>query len=142
MMTSKKFVAVLAVAIFLLTACGAPSNSTEPATVAITLTEFGIESSRESFEVGVPYQFVVTNKGAISHEVMLMAPTMANQMDMDMEEMDEMALATIVEDDLPPGATKTFDYTFTEPAATGDLELACHVSGHYEAGMKLPITVK
>jgi len=142
MMASKKFVAVLVVVIFLLAACGASSSPTEPVPVTITLTEFGIKSSRESFEVGVPYQFVVSNKGAINHEIMLMAPTMANQMDMDMEEMDEMALATIAADDLPSGATKTFDYTFTESAATGDLELACHVSGHYEAGMKLPITVK
>jgi len=63
-------------------------------------------------------------------------------MDMDMEAMDEMALAMIEEDELTPGATKTLDYTFTEPASTGDLEFVCHVEGHYEAGMKLPITVK
>jgi len=59
-----------------------------------------------------------------------------------MEAMDEMALAMIEEDELPSGATKTLDYTFTEPAPDGTLEFVCHVEGHYEAGMRLPITVK
>jgi len=73
-----------------------------------------------------------------------MAPLTEDQMmmDMDMEAMDEMALAMIEEDELTPGTTKTLDYTFTEPAVAGDLEFVCHVEGHYEAGMRLPITVK
>jgi uncharacterized cupredoxin-like copper-binding protein len=37
-----------------------------------------------------------------------------------------------------PGTTVTREFTFTQ---TGDFEFACHVSGHYEAGMLLPITV-
>ncbi len=52
-----------------------------------------------------------------------------------------MALGMIEEDDMPAGATGTLDLTFTEPAEAGKLEFACHVPGHYEAGMKLPITV-
>jgi len=140
MSVNKKLLAVLFVAVLLLTACGG-GNSNE---VKVTLTDFGIESSRTSFEVGVPYHFVVTNNGAVNHEIMIMAPLSEEQMmmDMDMEAMDEMALAMIEEDELTPGTTKTLDYTFTEPAATGDLEFVCHVEGHYEAGMKLPITVK
>ena len=139
MLASKKIVVVLVVAVLLLTACGAQSNSNE---VTITLTDFGMESSRTSFEVGVPYHFTVTNNGAINHEIMLMAPMMEGEMGMTMDEMDEMALAMIEGDELPPGATKTLDYTFTEPAPTGTLEFACHIEGHYVAGMKLPITVK
>ncbi len=139
MLISKKLVGILAAVAVLLAACGARSDSGQ---VTVTLTEFGMASSQASFEVGVPYHFVVTNQGAINHEIMLMAPTMADQMGMTMEGMDKMALAKIAADDLPPGATRTFDYTFTEPAATGALEFSCHLSGHYEAGMKLPITVK
>jgi uncharacterized cupredoxin-like copper-binding protein len=125
----------------LLTACGAQGNSNE---VTITLTEFGIETSRDSFETGVPYHFVVTNAGAINHEFMIMPPLTEDQMmmGMDMEAMDEMALAMIEDDELTPETTQTFDYTFTEPAPTGTLEFTCHVEGHYEAGMKFPITVK
>jgi uncharacterized cupredoxin-like copper-binding protein len=61
---------------------------------------------------------------------------------MDMEAMDEMALAHISEEELQPGTTQTTDYTFTEADASKQLEFACHVPGHYEAGMVLPITVK
>lgn len=141
MYSNKKYVVVLTVALLLLTACGAQGSSNE---VKITLTDFGMESSRTSFEVGVPYHFVITNEGAINHEMMIMAPLTEDQMmmDMDMEEMDAMALAMIEEDELTPGATMTLDYTFTEPAPDGTLEFACHVEGHYIAGMKLPITVK
>ena len=70
-----------------------------------------------------------------------MEPMMAGT-EMSMEEMDEMALAVAEEDDLPPGASYTLDYTFTESAPTGSLEFSCHIPGHYEAGMLLPITVK
>ena len=141
MLANKKLVGVLVVAVLFLAACGAQSNSNE---VTITLTDFGIESSRDSFEVGVPYHFVVTNNGAINHEIMIMAPLTEEQMmmDMDMEQMDEMALAMIEEDELTPGATKTLDYTFTEPAPAGTLEFVCHVEGHYEAGHVLPFARK
>ena len=141
MLANKKLGGVLFVAVLFLAACGAQSESNE---VTIALTDFGVEASRTSFEVGVPYHFTVTNNGAINHEIMIMPPLTEEQMsmNMDMEEMDKMALAMIEEDELTPGATQTFDYTFTEPAPAGTLEFACHVEGHYVAGMKLPITVK
>lgn len=137
----KNLVVVLVVAGFILTACGGQGGAK---TVNITLTDYAIESSQTSFEVGVPYHFVVTNKGESNHEIMIMPPFTEEQMsmNMDMEEMDKMALAMIEEDDLEPGKTMTLDYTFTEPAPAGTLEFACHSTGHYEQGMKLPITVK
>lgn len=109
-----------------------------------SLTDYAIESSQTSFEVGVPYHFVVTNKGATNHEIMIMPPFTEEQMSMNMymEEMDKMALVMIEEDELEPGKTMTLDYTFTEPAPAGTLEFACHSTGHYEQGMMLPITVK
>jgi uncharacterized cupredoxin-like copper-binding protein len=128
------------VAGFLLTACGGQgAGNTEE--VKITLTEFGIESSVTNFKAGVPYHFVVTNEGKVNHEIMIMPPVDPG-MAMDMGNLDEMALAMIAEDQLPPDATVSFDYTFTEPASAGSLEFACHVAGHYEAGMKQAITVK
>lgn len=141
MLANKKLVGVLFVAVLFLAACGAQSDSND---VTITLTDFGVEASRTSFEVGVPYHFTVTNNGAINHEIMIMPPLTEEQMsmNMDMEEMDKMALAMIEEDELTPGTTQSFDFTFTEPAPNGSLEFACHVEGHYVAGMKLPITVK
>jgi uncharacterized cupredoxin-like copper-binding protein len=135
----KIFVVLIAIGL-LLTACGG-QEATE---VKITLTEFGIESSVTDFKAGVPYHFVVTNEGTVNHEIMIMPPLMADQMGMamDMGELDKTALAMISADELTSGATKSFDYTFTEPASAGILEFACHTPGHYEAGMKFPITVE
>ena len=140
MFAFKKILVVLVAAGLLLTACGG-QRATE---VKITLTEFGIQSSVTEFQTGVPYRFVVTNEGAVVHELMIMPPLMADQMEMamDMEALDELALALIEEDDLSSGATASMDYTFTESAPSGTLEFACHTPGHYEAGMKLAITVK
>lgn len=125
----------------LLTACGGRDRTVE---VRVTMTEFGFESSLTEFETGVPYRFVVTNAGAVNHEFMIMAPLTEDQMGMamDMHELDETALAMIGEDQLPPGATATLEFTFTEAAPAGTLEFACHTPGHYEAGMKLPIVVR
>lgn len=140
MFAFKKVWIVLVVAALLLPACGG-SKATE---VKITLREFGIESSMTDFRTGVPYHFVVTNAGAVEHELMLMPPIATDSMGMamNMEDMDKTALAMIPASDLPTGATASFDYTFTEAASEGSLEFACHTPGHYEVGMKLPITVK
>ena len=125
----------------LLSACGPSTNPDGSVDVKVTLTDFKIESSLNTFNVGVPYHFIITNEGEDEHELMIMEPMMAGT-EMSMEQMDEMALAVVEEDDLPPGATYTLDYTFTEPAPAGSLEFSCHIQGHYEAGMLLPITVK
>src|SRR5512138_2749575 len=138
MFVFKKVWVVLMVATFALTACG----GSKPTEVKITLKEFGIESSMTDFQVGVPYHFVVTNAGAVEHELMLMPPLATDSMGMNMEDMDKNALAMIPASDLSAGSTASFDYTFTEATSLGSLEFACHTPGHYEMGMKLPITVK
>jgi uncharacterized cupredoxin-like copper-binding protein len=139
MFAFKKVLVVLALSGLLLTACGGSKTSE----VKITLSEFGIESSTTDFQKGVPYHFVVTNEGTVEHEMMVMPPVMSDSMGMamDMGEMDKMALVMIEASDLPAGATASFDYTFRELAPDGSLEFACHTPGHYEAGMKLPISV-
>jgi uncharacterized cupredoxin-like copper-binding protein len=144
-MYQRKIILTILIAGFLvplLVACGGGSSASNgPVDVQVALSEFKFESSLTTFKVGVPYHFIVTNNGTVPHELMIMKP-METPAGMDMEEMDKMALALIEEDDLPVGATATLDYTFTEPAASGELEFACHTPGHYEAGMKLPIIVE
>ncbi len=140
-------VATLAVGIAL-AACGGGSPPTsEPngqgetqasTEVTVTLSEFAIEMSRTDFEAGQPYLFVVTNDGAVPHELMFIRPMAAGSMGM--EEMDEMAVAVFSADELTAGATVTQTVTFPT-AGEGSLEGACHLSGHYEAGMKLAISV-
>src|SRR5437660_3608926 len=66
--------------ITVLTACGStaatppvPSGYTE---VQITLSDYKIQSSLTTFTAGKPYYFVITNKGAVTHEFMIMPPGM------------------------------------------------------------------
>ena len=142
MFFKKSFIALIVTGL-LLTACGAQGRPAGEE-VRVTLTEFGIQSSIAEFNTGLPYRFVVTNEGVVNHEFMIMPPMTHGQMGMtmNMDELDQMALAMIEADDLPGGATTSFDFTFSERAGKGILEFACYTPGHYEAGMKLPITVK
>jgi uncharacterized cupredoxin-like copper-binding protein len=136
-----RFAPLLVLAAFLLVACGSgAAASNGPVQVQVTLHDFSIDSSLTTFSTGVPYHFVVTNKGAVNHEFMIMPPT---QGETDSETaMPKTALAGILGKDLTPGATKTLDYTFTKAAPAGSLEFACHLPGHYDAGMHLSIVVK
>lgn len=126
-----------------LAACAPVSAKTDPntpITVKVTADEFSFKSSLTTFTVGQKYHFEVINNGQVPHEIMVIKPIQPGTMDMEM--MDGMSLAHITEEDLQPGTTKTVDYTFTKTDAAEKLEFACHVPGHYEAGMKLPIVVK
>ena len=139
-MNHRSIFKLFAVVLLLGLAACSGGQSQGPVEVQVTATDFAFQSSLTDFEVGVPYHFVVTNNGQTEHEFMIVKPIPAGSMDM--EQMDQMAIGHIEEDDLQPGDTATVDVTFTEPAPAGTLEMACHLPGHYESGMLLPITVK
>lgn len=139
-MNHRSIFKLLAVVLLLGLAACSGGQSKGPVEVQVTATDFAFQSSLTTFEVGVPYHFVVTNNGQTEHEFMIVKPIPAGSMDM--EEMDQMAIGHIEEDDLQPGGTASVDVTFTEPAPEGTLEMSCHLPGHYENGMLLPITVK
>ena len=123
---------------FLLAACGSTSSSSANQ-INVTLSDFKIQSSQTAFAPGQTYHFVVTNNGHTNHEFMLMPPM--SGMNMNMQNMDNMSLYHINANELPSGASKSFDYTFPSSATQQSLEFACHLPGHYEAGMHLPINV-
>lgn len=138
----------LIVGALLFAACGpgasAPTQpaSQNPTDLQVTMTEFKIEPSMTNFKVGVPYRFVVTNKGTVNHDFSISPPVMQHGgMTASAEDAHKSALAAIDANDLPPGATKTVDLTFTKPYSATEIELACHTPGHYESGMRVPITV-
>ena len=109
--------------------------------VPVTLVDYKILPAASTFQVGVPYQFVVTNKGKVDHMFMIAPPMSDNMM---MSNMYSSALAYII--DVPPGQTLTLNYTFTKPST--HLEFASHFSGHgfsgsqYDLGMHTSIVVK
>jgi uncharacterized cupredoxin-like copper-binding protein len=129
---------IFIVAALALAACGGSSStSNNPVNVQVTLSDFKIDSSLTTFKVGVPYHFTVINHGAAAHQMAIMPPTNAQ---LTIAQVKQMALAGIT-DGINPGATQTFDYTFTKEYPAGSLEFACHLPGHYEAGMHTPIVV-
>jgi uncharacterized cupredoxin-like copper-binding protein len=141
---SERLLAPLAVAcvslmLLALAGCG---GSVLPNTVTVTLTEYKVQASQTTFTTGITYHFVVTNQGKQNHELMLIPPVSGNLgMGSNMDNLDKMALFVVGADKLASGATQHIDYTFTQPAAPGKLEFACHVGDHYQRGMRLSITV-
>lgn len=131
-------VVLSALAVGALARGNAPSD-TATTKVQVTLSDMKIRSSETAFKAGVTYRIVVTNKGAVPHELMIIKPMETGAMTMD--QLDQMAIADIPASELPPGATRTVEVTLTQAYPAGALEFACHVPGHYEAGMLLPITV-
>lgn len=116
-----------------------------PNTVYVTETDYQINASRTSFHPGITYHFIVHNTSSDPHEFMI-GPVMPNT-SMSMEQMDAMSLAML--DDIGPGQTKSIDVTFPKAAmtkmsgmpATQSLEFSCHLPGHYESGMHLPLMI-
>ena len=118
---------------FLLTVgagCSAEAARDEaPNDVSVTLSEFQFASSSTTFKAGTPYRFVLRNTGSIAHE-WAVVPRGATD--------ESGLLIEVEEEDLPAGATVVQTFTFPEP---GNYDFACYMAGHYESGMKLPITV-
>jgi uncharacterized cupredoxin-like copper-binding protein len=95
--------------------------------VQVTLSDFKVELSNTSLPARTPIKFVVTNKGPSAHELVL---ERTGHIDEPLE-IDSKALE-IEPDELSPGATVTVVWTIPE---AGSYQFACHVPGHYEAGM-------
>jgi uncharacterized cupredoxin-like copper-binding protein len=135
------------IGVLLLAACTAsqaeqPVNADGSVNVDVTLKDFTIESSLMEFKPGIRYHFVVTNKGQVAHEFMIMPiPEHMGMAGMSMEQYDEMALMMIPIEQLPVGATVETDYTF-DKRPEGNIELVCMTPGHFEAGMRTAITIK
>lgn len=133
-------IALIAVIILLV---GCSGGSSDPIDVEITVNEFNIVASQTDFKVGQTYNFIVTNEGALEHEFMIIEPMGMDSDDaMEEDDHDDAALLVITEDELQAGATVTKSYTFEEHDADHELEFACHIAGHYEGGMHVPITVE
>lgn len=80
-------------------------------------------------------KFVVTNKGFIAHEFSIGDSPSQRAHALMMEKMPDMKHendATAIS--LEPGETKEIIWAFTKPIK-GQIELACQMPGHYEAGM-------
>ncbi len=151
----------LIVIIFLATACASPTPTpteapatevppTQPAAteppassetgtqVDITLVDNKIQSPITTFQVGVPYTFVITNTGQRGHNFNISTPVSEAG---SLEAALQTALLAVPQSQLGPGASVTVEYTFPDSAAGQNLEFSCLIRMHYQMGMLLPITV-
>lgn len=115
-----------------------PSTAATGSEVDVTLGDNTIDSSLTTFKVGVPYTFVITNKGNHAHNFNITQPvSVAGSLDAALQN----ALLAVPKDQLGAGALATVQYTFPDTAASMQLEFSCLITRHYEDGMKLAITV-
>jgi uncharacterized cupredoxin-like copper-binding protein len=123
---------LLLVLLVVLPACS-PTNSDGTRDVRVTLTEFSIRASEQSFTVGAPYRLVITNLGQVNHELRIAPPGVQG---------GPGVIASVDEMTLQPGTTQVVDVTFPESVARTGLEFACHLPAHYDFGMHLAVTAR
>jgi uncharacterized cupredoxin-like copper-binding protein len=116
----------------------APVSSGGVTTVEVTLTDNKIESSLTTFQMGVPYTFVITNAGRHGHNFNISTPVSVAG---SLQDALKTALLAVDQDQLGVGASVTVEYTFPDSAVGANLEFSCLIRRHYEDGMLLPITV-
>jgi uncharacterized cupredoxin-like copper-binding protein len=106
--------------------------------VNVTLADNTIEASTTTFQVGVPYTFVITNAGRHAHNFNINPPiSVAGSLD----EALNKALLAVPQEQLGVGATATAEFTFPDSAAGQLLEFSCLIRRHYEDGMHVDIIV-
>lgn len=115
-----------------------PASSGTGAQVDITLVDNKIQSPITTFQVGVPYTFVITNTGQRGHNFNISTPVSEAG---SLEAALQTALLAVPQSQLGPGASVTVEYTFPDSAAGQNLEFSCLIRMHYQMGMLLPITV-
>jgi len=115
-----------------------PASSGAATTVEVTLIDNKIESSLTSFQVGVPYTFVITNAGRHGHNFNISTPVSVVG---SLQDALKTALLAVDQDQLGAGASVTVEYTFPASAAGANLEFSCLIRRHYDDGMWLPITI-
>jgi uncharacterized cupredoxin-like copper-binding protein len=115
---------------------GNPKNISR--TIKITALDIRYDKPEIRVKAGETIKFVVSNAGKLRHEFTI------GDMDQQREHAEMMKqMPDMVHEDantltLEPGETKNLVWQFTK---AGSLEAACHIPGHYEAGMKSRVVV-
>ncbi|MGE5540517.1 MAG: plastocyanin/azurin family copper-binding protein [Gemmatimonas sp.] len=136
-------------------AVGQPAKPTASSrSVQVTLVDMAFEPETINVKSGETVRFVVTNKGQLLHEFNLGTPAMHAEHQKEMAMMMDHGMITatgidehmmkmdmgghqMTHDDpnsvlVPPGETRELTWKFTKDA---EIEFACNIPGHYEAGM-------
>jgi uncharacterized cupredoxin-like copper-binding protein len=118
--------------------------------VDINMVDIAYEPSTVEVQAGETVRFVFHNEGATLHDAFIgdaaAQADHAREMRIvtaDSHPMGEGTMAHASADgsagiNVAPSETGEITYTFDQP---GTLEIGCHEPGHYEAGMKVAVTV-
>ncbi|MEO7556001.1 MAG: cupredoxin domain-containing protein [Acidimicrobiales bacterium] len=141
----KNLVTVAALGL-LLAACGSSGSSTASGgsarEVVFEMRDNAFSPATVSAAKGEKVKLTFNNKGTVEHEALVgddaaqdaHAADMGSSDAMDgMHHDDSGALITVA-----PGKSGSLTYTFDK---TGSIVIGCHEPGHYEAGMKVAVTV-
>lgn len=140
-----------------LAACGGESGddpaggaSGEARTVEVSMTDMAYSPAQLDVAAGETVRFVFRNDGAVRHEAVVgvlaeqeahhaeMAEMGGSHDGMDMESMPHDDMTDLHSVMVEPGETIEMTHTFETGGAT---MIGCHEPGHWEAGMKMDITV-
>jgi uncharacterized cupredoxin-like copper-binding protein len=103
-----------------------PKAQDDSAFISITLTDFGVLMEDEFVPPG-PVRFVITNNGAIEHNLYL------ESVDAIEDPLHDLEGNPSFVENIQSGDTVFLDYHFD--AERLEYQLGCHLPGHYEAGM-------
>ena len=107
-------------------------------TVEVTMKEFAYEPASVTVQPGETVKFVFRNDGQILHDAFIGDEAAQTEHEKEMGEGGKMdhdggdAIKVI------PGKTGSLTHTFK---AGDSLIIGCHETGHYQAGMKMAVTV-
>lgn len=125
---------------------GAPADPSEADRTITVIAEDTMRFSPESVAVkaGETVRFVIENTGKLQHAFALGTPEGQQEHEESMQGMAAEMIAGHMKDDLTgvvvqPGETGELTWRFN---ADGPVEFACHVPGHYPAGMKGRISIE
>jgi uncharacterized cupredoxin-like copper-binding protein len=117
---------------YLLSSAALTADASPPQKVTVTTVEYRFMPKTLRFQRGVPYQLRITNRGNEQHE--FTAPDFFKTVDV---ANPDVLNADKTEIEIPPGATKTLNFTAKQ---AGHYDLRC--SDHDWAGMTGQIIVK
>lgn len=116
---------------------GSASQATRTVNV-VALDTMRFEPSNIRVQAGETIRFMVTNKGKLPHEFVIGTAMEQKQHEEMMQKMPNMKHEDENAVSLAPGETKTLVWQFGQ---ADDVQMGCHVPGHYPAGMVSKVSV-
>lgn len=108
-------------------------------TIKVAAADIKFMPTQIDIKAGETVRFEVVNDGKLEHEFVLGSAEEQAEHDKEMAAMAGMKMDHINGVNVAPGETGSLIWTFTK---AGSLQYACHVPGHYAAGMLGTLTVK